>query len=186
MVIELPRKLWTVDEYELMIEKGVLTGDDRVELIRGEIVQMAPIGPRHAVCVRRLDDLFHDLLQKTVIVSVQSPVRLPDDSEPQPDLALLRRRPDEYAGGHPTAEDILLLIEVSDTTLATDRAAKVPLYAEAGIAEVWLVNLENDGVEVYSELVGGRYTKVDFVGRGQRLRMPSGLVGEIEVDDILV
>src|SRR5438046_2761083 len=120
MAVELIRKLWTVDEYEEMIEKGILDKYDRVELIRGEIVEMVPIGARHATCVRRFEELFHESLGRTVIISVQSPILLHDNSEPQPDLALLERRTDEYSHEHPKAEDVLLIVEVADTTLATD------------------------------------------------------------------
>ncbi len=181
----LARKLWTVDEYEQMIEKGILTEDDRVELIKGEIVEMAAIGPRHAMCVMRLDELFHELLRRTVLISVQNPIRLPDYSEPEPDLALLKRRSDEYSHEHPKADDILLLVEVSDSTLATDRRVKVPLYAEAGIAEVWLVNLDKDVVEVYSEPTGGKYEKMALARRGEALVLPGGLPGQISVAEVL-
>jgi Uma2 family endonuclease len=185
MATGLPLKLWTVDEYEEMIERGILRDDDRVELIRGEIIQMTPIGPKHASCVRRLDDLFHDLLAKSVYISVQSPVRLPDNSEPQPDVALLRRAEGNYEQRHPAAEDIYLLIEVSDTTYNADHDVKIPLYAEAGVLEAWIVNLEGDTIEVYSELVGGVYRKAWVAIRGDILPLPDGLAGAVSVDEVL-
>ena len=185
MATGLPLKLWTVDEYEEMIERGILRDDDRVELIRGEIVQMTLIGPRHASCVRRLDDLFHDLLGKSVFVSTQSPVRLPDNSEPQPDVALLRRAERAYEQQHPVVADIYLLIEVSDTTYDSDREVKLPVYAEAGVPETWIVNLEEDVIEVYSELAGGLYQKSRVAARGDTLPLLGGLVGVVGVDEVL-
>src|SRR5437588_1580611 len=114
MAVGLIRKLWTVAEYEEMIEKGILDKYDRVELIRGEIVEMAPIGVRHASCVNDLNALFGRLLDETVIVSVQNPIVLPNDSEPQPDIALLKGHRSLYRRKRPTAEDVLLLVEVAD------------------------------------------------------------------------
>jgi Uma2 family endonuclease len=141
-VAELKRRLFTVDEYERIVETGVLGPADRVELLRGEIVEMAAIGSRHAACVSALVELLHQTGPEALL-RVQSPLRLDDLSEPEPDLALVRRRGDRYAHGHPTAADVLLLVEVSDTTLATDRAIKLPTYAGARIPEVWIVDLEH-------------------------------------------
>ena len=185
MAISLPRKLWTVDEYELMIEKGILDEDDNVELIKGEIVEMAPIGLRHAGCVTALQTLFHDLVGEMATVSVQNPVQLPDDSEPQPDIALLKGGWRSFMHKRPTASDVLLLVEVSDSTLAADRGVKLPLYAEAGIREVWIVNLDNDVIEAYSQPSGGKYTTAALMGRGQSLALPAGLPGQISVDEVL-
>lgn len=185
MAISLPRKLWTVDEYERLIEEGTLTKYDRVELIKGEIVDMAPIGLRHISCVINLDDLFHELLGRTVTVSVQNSVRLPDDSEPQPDVALLKGHRSLYKQHRPSAEDVLLLVEVADSTLATDRSVKVPLYAEAGIPEVWVVNLDEDAIEIYSEPVGGRYIRTSVVGRGEMLALPGDLEGSVSMNEVL-
>jgi Uma2 family endonuclease len=178
-------KLWSIDEYERMIEKGILDGDSRVELIRGEVIEMTPIGVRHAGCVINLQALFHSLLGDRVVVSVQNPIRLPNDSEPQPDVALLNGPRSRYSRQRPTAEDALLLIEVSDTTLSSDRAIKLPLYAEAEIANVWLINLNDDVIEVYSEPEHGNYRKVAYVGRGESLALPGGLPGMLTVDEIL-
>lgn len=186
MAVSLARKLWSIDEYEQMIEKGILDKYDRVELIRGEIVEMAPIGVRHAACVTNLEALFHTLLDKeTATVYGQNPVQLPVASEPEPDVALLKGHRSLYRHRRPTAEDVLLLVEASDSTLATDRRVKLPLYAEANIGEVWLVNLDKDVVEVYSEPVGGKYEKMALVGRGEMLALPGGLRGQISVDEVL-
>ena len=120
-----------------MIDSGILTPDDRVELIQGEIVQMSPIGRRHAAGVNRLVRIFTRLLGERIIVSSQNPVELNNNSEPQPDLALLLPRPDFYESGHPQPKDILLLVEVADTTANYDREVKIPLYAKDSIIEVF-------------------------------------------------
>ena len=185
MATGLARKLWTIEEYELMIERGILDEDDRVELIRGEIVEMTPIGVRHAACVIRIEELFHTTLGRSVIVSVQNPIRLPNDSEPQPDIVLLKRRSDFYANQRPGADAILLLIEVADTTLSSDRDVKMPIYAEAGIPEAWIVNLDEDVVEVYADPVSGLYQKKQVARRGSSIPLPGGLPGAVGVDEIL-
>ena len=185
MATGLVRKLWSVEEYERMIELGLLGKDDHGELIRGEIVEMAPIGLRHAACVSRLQEIFYDLLGKSVTLFCQSPIRLPNDSEPEPDVALLKRRSDHYMKQRPTPEDVLLLVEVSDNTLITDRREKVPLYAEAGINEVWLVNLDAGLIEVYSDPAEGKYRRVREAGRGEQVALPGELQGKVLVDEVL-
>jgi Uma2 family endonuclease len=121
-----------------MAEAGILDEDERVELLEGRIVTMSPIGSRHFDVVNRLNRLFSRTLDVPALVSVQNPVRLGEEAEPEPDVALLRSR-DDYAERLPTAEDVLLLVEVADTSLAADRSEKLPLYARCGVAEVWLV-----------------------------------------------
>jgi hypothetical protein len=135
MSVEIAKRLFNVREYERMIEAGILTKYDRVELIEGEIVEISPIGPRRAACVSRLNAPFAPLQKfgRDTIVGVRSPVRLGDHSEPQPDISLLKWRDDFYGQGHPQASDVLLLIEVSDATLKYDRQIKVPhLRARGG------------------------------------------------------
>jgi Uma2 family endonuclease len=144
------RHRFTADEYERMGAVGLLGEDDRVELIEGEIVEMTPIGSRHAACVARLGSLFSAAVGDGAIVWVQNPVRLGARSEPQPDLALLLPRPDFYAGGHPRPSDILLVVEVSDTTATWDRDVKAPLYGTAGIPETWVVDVTEGHVHVFS------------------------------------
>lgn len=143
-----------------MAAAGLFGEDDRVELLEGEIVEMTPIGSRHAACVNQLNELFSDRLRRRAVVSVQNPVRLATHSEPQPDLALLRLRPDRYAGRHPGPDDVLLLVEVADTTRRWDREHKVPLYAAAGVGEVWLVDVEGEELEVFRCPEGGGYRDV--------------------------
>ena len=151
MAVQLQRKLFTTDEYHQMIQVGVFHEDDRLELIEGEIAEMSPISPKHAGCVNRLADLFYDRLRRRAIVAVQNPVRVSQRSEPQPDLALLRSRPTYYGNLHPAPEDVLLIVEVSDTSAEFDREVKMSMYAKAGIAESWLVPLADEWVEVYRE-----------------------------------
>jgi Uma2 family endonuclease len=143
--------LFTVHEFFQMADAGIFSMDDRVELLAGEIVQMSPIGSRHAACVNRLHRTFHGLLGSSAIVSVQNPVRLDDYSEPQPDIAVIRFREDFYRDAHPGPADVLLIVEVADTSADVDRGVNVPLYARAGIPEVWVVDLSGRHVEVYQD-----------------------------------
>ena len=135
MSVEIARHSFTVEEFERMGEACIFPPDARLELIEGEIVEMSPIGSPHAACVDALALLFNEIARRRFIIRVQSPVRLNDFSEPQPDVALLRWRDDFYRSAHPTPADVLLVVEVSDTTVETDRKVKVPLYARAGIPE---------------------------------------------------
>jgi len=149
--VELARRLFTVAEYHRMGEAGILGEDERVELIEGEIVQMAPIGPRHVGSVININRLFVTRLGDRAVVSPQNPVVIPPRSEPQPDLLLLRPRAVSYSRELPTSQDVLLAVEVADTTVRFDRLVKARLYARAGIAEFWLCLAMNGAVEVYRE-----------------------------------
>ena len=131
-----------------MGEVGLLHEDDRVELIGGEIVDMTPIGWRHAECVNRLNRLLVRLAGDRYAVSVQNPVALGDDDEPQPDFALVRDDPERRS--LPTPKDIVLLVEVADTSLAYDKNVKLPIYARAGIPEAWVVDLREGRIDVYT------------------------------------
>ena len=150
MAVELKRRRFTVEEYHRMGEAGILTADDRVELLNGEIVEMAPVGPRHASITDRLNALFTSRLADRVIVRVGGPIVLAsEDSEPQPDLTLLRPRADFYGTSHPAPPDVILTVEVMDMTADRDRRLKLPLYGREALAEVWLVDSQVDHVEVY-------------------------------------
>jgi Uma2 family endonuclease len=127
MSVQLLRRAFTVQEYHQMTRAGILTEDDRVELIEGEIVRMSPLGRRHAACVKRLLRLLDRGVGEGAIVGTQDPIRLGEQSEPQPDLALLQPRPDFYAQGHPGPQDILLVVEVMERSAGYDREVKVPL-----------------------------------------------------------
>jgi len=147
----MPVSRWrfTVDDYERMAQVGILQEDDPVELLEGEVVEMAPIGPLHASCVNRLTRLLISRLGDLAVVSVQNPVRLGQLSEPQPDLALLRPRDDLYSDRHPVPDDVLLVVEVSLSTGRIDRLVKMPLYAQWHLPQAWLVDLDAGFVEVY-------------------------------------
>ena len=134
-----------------MAETGVLPPNARVELLDGKIIDMSPIGPFHGGLVKRLSRLFNLKAKGRWTVSTQDPVRLDDLSEPEPDVMLLKPSPDDYTSRHPQADDVFLLIEVSDTTLDYDRGEKLPAYGRAGISEVWIVNLNEETIEIYRE-----------------------------------
>jgi Uma2 family endonuclease len=146
---DIPRRRFTVDEYHRMGDAGVLSEDDRVELLDGEIVQMSPIGSPHAGCVNRLTALFTRRLGNRATVQVQNPIVLDRHSEPQPDLTLLAPRADFYSSAHPRPRDVLLAIEVMDVSRGYDRTLKLPLYARAELREVWLVDVAARAIEVY-------------------------------------
>ena len=185
MSVQIERRWFNVDEYYRMIDAGILSEDDRVELIEGEVIKMSPIGKLHAACVKRLNELFVFLVGRTAIVSVQDPIRLSDFSEPQPDLALLKRRDDFYSSGHPTPDDVLLVVEVADSSVQYDRVIKMPLYARSGIPEAWLVDVARDLVEVYARPVNGQYQDFLEARRGETLTLSSLPNLAISVDDIL-
>jgi Uma2 family endonuclease len=176
MAAVLERRLFTRHEYRTMVRAGILTEDDPVELIEGEIVRKMPSGPSHASVVKRLNKILSLLAGDAAIVSVQDPVALDDFSEPEPDLMLLRPQTDFYADSHPTA-DVFLVIEVCDTSFAADREKKVPLYARSGVPEVWLVDLEERRVLVFDGPANGRYAG-ERVCRGTDTIAVPGLSGK--------
>jgi Uma2 family endonuclease len=158
--VVITRRKFSVDDYHRMGEAGILDEDDRVELIDGEIITMAPIGQDHVGIVNRLAEALFHAFAGRAIVSVQNPVRLDDENEPQPDFAVLRRRHDFYTTGEPAGPaDVLLLVEVADGSLRFDRAVKLPLYARAGIPEVWIVNLKRRVVEAHRAPRAGAFTE---------------------------
>jgi Uma2 family endonuclease len=163
------RRLFTRHEYHRMAEVGILKPTDRVELIKGEIIQMSPPGRRHVAFVDNLNQLLVIKLAGRAIVSVQNPVVLAEDTEPQPDLAIRRLRAVPYKEREAFAEDVLLLIEVADTSLRYDRSTKLGLYAEAGVLEYWLVDCTTESVEVFRTPGPGGYGDVSRVGAGEAL-----------------
>ena len=142
---------FSVEDYYRMAETGVLRPGKRVELLDGKIIDMSPIGPLHGGLVNRLSRLFNQLSKGRWLVSAQNPLRLDDHSEPEPDVMLLKPAADDYTSRHPQPKDVFLLIEVADSTLEYDREEKLPAYGRAGIAEVWIVNLQAAAIEVYRE-----------------------------------
>ncbi len=183
--LEVQRKTWTVDEYHRMIEVGILGQSDRLELLAGEIVATMPIGSRHAACVDRTGDLLVQRSQGRYRVRRQNPVTLDDASEPEPDLALVRPRDDYYATAHPGPADVLLLVEVADSSLLYDRRLKIPLYAGADIRETWLVDLIADAVEVHTEPGPDCYAAVQLMQRGEEVRSATVPNLVLAVDDLL-
>ena len=159
----LPRHRITVDEYYRMAEVGLLAADARVELIEGEILDMPPIGSRHAGVVSLLDRLLSRAAGDEAIVRVQLPLRLTNASEPQPDLALVKPRSDYYSTRHPTAADTLLVVEVSQTTVRYDRQIKLPLYARHAVPELWIVDLKSGQVHLFRSPRGEEYADVSNI-----------------------
>jgi Uma2 family endonuclease len=157
------RHLWTVDDYHRMGDAGILTEDDRVELIEGELLEMAPIGAEHIAASNALTRLLVLAVGDSFIVSVANPVRLTQRSEPQPDFTVLKPR-DDYRAMLPRPEDTLLAVEVANTSLNYDRNVKLALYARSLIPEVWIVNLAAEEVEVYRSPAGGVYTSIVRAG----------------------
>jgi Uma2 family endonuclease len=170
----LRRHRLTVSEYLRMGEARILAPDARVELIEGEIFDMAPIGSLHAGTVTRLGRMLERAVGDTALVYIQNPVALSNYSAPQPDLALLRPREDFYTASHPRPADVLLMIEVADTTLRDDREVKAPLYAAHGVPEYWIVDLEGKGVHVFREPQSGQYRQT-FTAVGSEALVPVGL-----------
>jgi Uma2 family endonuclease len=185
MSSQVARRYFTVDEYHRMAEAGIFSETDRIELIEGEVLRMSPIGSLHASCVKRLNKLLGQLVGQNAIISVQDPVQLDDFSEPEPDIALLRPRDDFYAQSHPQAADVLLIIEIADTSVDYDRNIKLPTYARSGIPEVLIANLPAETVEAYSAPGNGSYQRTRLYRRGESFspEMLSGIT--IKIKDIL-
>ncbi|GBD10223.1 hypothetical protein HRbin22_02490 [Candidatus Thermoflexus japonica] len=160
---------FTVEEYHRLTEAGILSEDDPVELIEGVLVEMSPVGSRHAACVRRLADWFFTRRGHRFLVSVQDPISLNEYSEPQPDLALLRPRADFYASAHPGPPDVLLVIEVAESSADYDREHKLPLYGRAGIPEAWVVDLGRGEVVVGRDPSPEGYRTIRIARRGETL-----------------
>lgn len=179
------RKIFTVQEYHKMINAGVFAGNSNYELIEGEIVKKMTQGNYHISCINRLNMLFAPLLAGKAIVSVQNAVIIGGISEPEPDVTLLKLRQDFYVAGKATAEDVLLLVEVSDSTVRYDRSVKLRLYAEAEIVEVWLVNLPRQVLEVYTEPENGKYKIVKKYDKTQTVAPKLLPEIKLKVSDII-
>jgi Uma2 family endonuclease len=170
VAVSIRKRLLSNEEYHQMVGAGILSEDERVELIQGEILEMSPIGNPHAACLRRLLRLLSPSLGLDVMIDVQNPIHLPEErSEPQPDLVLLRAREDGYAAEPPTAGDILLVVEIADSSLAYDRDVKVPLYGRSGIPETWLLDLPGDSIVIYRRPGPQLYQSIVRLRRGETL-----------------
>ena len=169
MLTVVKKKLFTVDDYYAMAHAGILGQDDRVELIEGEVIQMAPIGSRHQAVVDRVTRLFVTRVGDRAIVRVQGPLRLAPITEPQPDLQLLAPRDDFYAAAHPSQYEALLVVEVADTSLRFDRGQKAAIYARRGVLELWIVDVAGERILVRREPSRSGYGESLAIGRGESL-----------------
>lgn len=149
--------LWTVEDYHRMVETGILSTNDRVELLEGQIVKMSPQTPLHVATKKRTYDYLNNLLASRATVRSESPVTLPPGSEPEPDIAVVAIDPREYSDHHPVPSEIFLLIEVADTTVDSDLKEKAPLYARANIREYWVLDARKRRVHVFREPKDGTY-----------------------------
>jgi Uma2 family endonuclease len=186
MAVQPRRRRFTLDEYHRMGEVGILHEDSRVELIEGEIIEMSPIGSPHASTVARIQAFFAERVGRRAIVWTQNPLLMPrHESEPQPDIILLERRADFYAGALPEPSDVRLLIEVADSSLSYDRYTKVPLYARAGVAEVWIVDVDHRRVEIHRGPTARRYREVRTPGADERFAPLAFPAVEVTLADLL-
>jgi Uma2 family endonuclease len=183
--ISLVRRRFTVAEYEKMTEAGVPCPEDHVELLAGEIVQMAAEGVRHMSCILHANRWFSAHASERAVVLVHSPVKIAEHAMPEPDIALLRLELTLYAARHPEPGDVLLAIEVSDSSIGRDRAVKLPLYAGAAIYEAWIVDLTSDVIEVYRDPSAAGYREMERFGRGSTIRLSLLPDLEVPVDEIL-
>ena len=183
MTIMRTRHRFSVDEYEDMIQLGILAENDRVELIRGEVLDKMPIGVQHGGMVNRLNRQFPLLLPGVIQAAIQNPVVL-TDSEPEPDVALLTPRNDDYLTVKPHPSDILLLVEVADSSLQYDREVKGPLYADNGIREYWIVDLHDETLEVYRQPQSTGYADVRILRRGDATDLVAFPGVSLLVDDL--
>lgn len=181
---QIARKQFTVADYARMHEAGIFAEDERVELIDGEVCQMSPVGSVHVALVNRLNVFLSRNIGDAAIVSVQNPIQLDDLSEPLPDLALLRYRDDFYASALPVADDVLLVIEVADTSLGYDRDEKLPRYAAASIPEVWIVDVARERIEQYTEPRGNHYGLKRIVARGESVAAQGNLGVQCDIDQL--
>jgi Uma2 family endonuclease len=165
------RPLTSVEYYQMM-ESGIIREGERVELILGQIFTMAAKGTRHTICTRKLFKQLLSLIGERADVQTQDPITLPNNSEPEPDIVIARLRSDDYINSHPSPADIILVIEVADSSIKFDRDTKAPLYAAAGINEYWIVNLIDDRLEIYRQPSGSIYTSIQIFMPPQSITLP--------------
>lgn len=185
MVTETSKRLFTVHEYHRMVDAGILRENDQVELIRGEVVRMSPIGPPHDAAILRANRALNRIVGDRALVGIQGSIRLDEYDEPQPDICLLRPRDDFYASRHPGPADILVIIEVADSSLKYDQTVKLKLCAETGVPEYWISSIRDECIIAYSDLRGSAYQNMRELKRGETIA-PQLLPGcRIPVDDLL-
>ncbi len=186
MAVTLERHLIDTDTYHRMIDAGILAEDDRVELINGEIISMSPIGKLQSAIVDRISKVLNRKINMEAIVRTQSSIVIPNHSEPEPDITLLKYRDDFYASRHAQPQDVLLTIEVAHTTWDTDYEVKRPLYATAGIPELWLVNVDKHEIEVHQNPAPGTYKNIRILQSDDEISLPvPELDTTVSVDDLL-
>ncbi len=183
--IQASRKCFSVTDYHKMNRAGIFAPNERTELIQGEVVTMSPIGSHHAACVDRLNRIFVKVFPDQVIVRVQNPVRIDDWTELEPDIAVVNFQSDFYKNSHPEPPDVHLIIEVADTTLHYDRKVKLPIYAACGIAEVWLADLTNSNIEIYSSPSESGYETIRIFRKNKPIESSAFPDLHICVDDIV-
>jgi Uma2 family endonuclease len=180
-----PHRRITIDEYYDMARTGLIAPDARVELIEGEVVHVAPIGDRHGDAVEKLDELLHRAVTGRARVRCQMPVRLGRYSQPEPDLVVVRQRVGPNDRGHPSAADVFLIVEVSDSTLRYDLDVKVPLYARHGVPEVWVIDLKHHTLHLHRSPVQGSYQDIASVPDGAPIAIPGVDSTAIDLSEIL-
>ncbi len=166
------KRLITVEEYHKMAEVGILT-EKRIELIEGEIIKMSPIGSKHAAYVNHLNRLLSSMLSGSYLLSIQNPVQLGSLSEPEPDLAILHARKHKYFNQLPRQEDVKVVIEVANSSLSYEQQKKTQLYADAGIEEYYILNIDMEIVEAYSQPRPGKYNQVRQIKKGNDWAIPA-------------
>ena len=181
----LERKKFRSDQVQQMVKVGILPEESGWELINGEIIHRMTIGSRHASVVKRLNRFLISLFGDKFIVGVQDPIHIDEHNDPEPDISLLKPRDDFYESEHPTPRDVLLVMEVSDSTLEYDQEIKKNLYAKAGIAEFWLINLIDNTIERYSEPANGRYFQMSIFDYGNTTQSTVIENLQVEVSEII-
>ncbi len=183
-ITDMPLAQINTDTYHAMVSAGIFSEDDKIELINGYLIKKMSIGSKHTSVVKLLNRFLMKALGDQAIIGVQDPVTLTEFSEPEPDVSVMRFRPDCYANAHPTPNDILLLIEVADTSLAFDRNAKIPLYAAADIPEAWLVDLIANEITVFRKPEGAVYQESEVFKTSQTIPLPGFAGAGIAVSDL--
>jgi Uma2 family endonuclease len=177
-------RLWNVDEYHRMLATGIIAADERVELIAGQVMPMSAKNPPHAATTLCASDYLKRLLAEVALVRVQDPIQLSQYSEPEPDIAIVRIDPRKYIDHHPTSQEVFLLVEVADTTLEADRRQKAPLYAQAGITEYWILDVNKFQVYVFREPSGGTYKQEFILGENATLSLIAFPEMEVEISQL--
>jgi Uma2 family endonuclease len=174
MAIITQAKRFTLDEYHRLTELGFFHEDEHIELINGEIIQMVAKGTAHETCLRKLLKILPKFIGDRATLQCQAPITLPPNSEPEPDFAIVKNRDDDYLESHPKPADVLLLMEVADSSLSYDQDVKIPLYAQAGISDYWIFNLFDNHLETYSEPYQDNQGKSGYLNK--RIVLPNKVI----------